>query len=125
MTPAFSRRVAGMVEETEATHLVVVVTGAAEDEGRLRLYEFAWRRARDGRDLGMTLVEGLGGARAQIERSFETAVRRELSRNLFTLDAALGFSASNFVLDWFKLAKAAGAEKREDVQRRFGASSGR
>jgi hypothetical protein len=125
LTPAFSRRVAGMVEETEATHLVVVVTGAADDEGRLRLYEFAWRRARDGRDLGMTLVEGLGGARAQIERSFETAVRRELSRNLFTLDAALGFSASNFVLDWFKLVKASGAEKREDVQRRFGASSGR
>src|SRR5919197_4746649 len=125
LTPAFSRRVAGMVEETEATHLVVVVTGAADDEGRLRLYEFAWRRARDGRDLGMTLVEGLGGARAQIERAFETAVRRELSHNLFTLDAALGFSASNFVLDWFKLVKASGAEKREDVQRRFGASSGR
>ena len=35
LTPAFSRRVAEMVEETEAAQLVVVVTGAAEDEGAL------------------------------------------------------------------------------------------
>ncbi|MDT5156173.1 MAG: hypothetical protein QOH51_530 [Acidobacteriota bacterium] len=126
LTPAFSRRVAEIVEETEATQLVVVITGAAEDEGRLRLYEFAWRRARDGHDLGTTLVEGLSGARAQIERSFEMAVRRELSHKLFTLDAALGFSAGNFVLDWFKLAKASGAEGREaDTRTQFAVSSGR
>ncbi|MDT5296505.1 MAG: hypothetical protein QOJ76_3385, partial [Acidobacteriota bacterium] len=49
---------------------------------------------------------------AQIESSFEKAVRRELNRNLFTLDAALGFSAGNFVLDWFKLRKASGAKQR-------------
>jgi hypothetical protein len=113
LTPAFSRRIAEIVEETEATHLVVVVTGTVEDEGRLRLYEFAWRRARDGHDLGTTLIEGLNGASAQIERAFEMAVHRELSHNLFTLDAALGFSASNFVLDWFKSAKASAANKRE------------
>jgi hypothetical protein len=112
VTPSFCRRVVEVVEETEATHLVVVITGNVEDEGRLRLYEFAWRRARDGQDLGVTLIEGLGGARAQIERSFEGAVHRELSHNLFTLDAALGFSAGNFVLDWFKLVKASGAKKQ-------------
>ena len=123
LTPAFCRRVAGMVEETEATHLVVVVTGSVEDEGRLRLYEFAWRRALNGRDLGTTLVEGLRGARAQVERSFEATVRRELSNNLFTLDAALGFSAGNFVLDWFKLVKASGTEKREDITKQISAGS--
>ena len=112
LTPAFCRRVAEVVEETEATHLVVVVTGAVEDEGQLRLYEFAWRRARAGRDLDVTLVEGLRGARAQIERSFERVVHRELSRHLFALDAALGFSAGNFVLGWFKLAQASGARGR-------------
>jgi hypothetical protein len=112
MTPAFCRRVVEVVEETDATHMVVIVTGTVEDEGRMRLYEFAWRRARDGRDLGTTLVEGLSGARAQTERAFEMAVRRELSRNLFTLDAALGFSASNFVLDWFKLSKASEEKER-------------
>src|ERR1044072_1232486 len=62
LTPAFARRAAGSVEETEATHLVAVVTGSAEDEGRMRLYEFAWRRARGGRGLDPTLVEGLDGA---------------------------------------------------------------
>jgi hypothetical protein len=110
LTPAFSRRIIEIVAETEATHLVTVITGQIEDEGRLRLYEFAWRRARNGQDLDTTLVEGLDGARSEIERSFERAVHRQLSRHLFTLDAALGFSTSNFVLDWFKLKHTAGAE---------------
>jgi hypothetical protein len=105
LTPAFCRRVAAVVEETDAAHLVVVVTGAVEDEGRLRLYEFTWRRARDGQDTAVTLVEGLDEAARQIEGSFRAAVRRELSRHLFTLDAALGFSAADFVLDWFAHAK--------------------
>jgi hypothetical protein len=115
LTPAFSRRLAELVQETEASHVVVVVTGAVEDEGRLRLYEFAWRSARAGRDLGTTLVEGLGEARAQIEHAFEATVRRELSRNLFTLDAAAGFSASRFVLAWFKSSKGSRAERHVDV----------
>jgi hypothetical protein len=115
LTPAFSRRIVETVAETEATHLVVVLTGKAEDEGRLRLYEFAWRRARDGQDLDTTLVEGLEGARAEIERSFERAVHRQLSQHLFTLDAALGLSASNFVLDWFKLKHASAARSNDST----------
>jgi len=106
LTPAFTRRAAEIVEETDASHLIAVVTGSAEDEGRLRLYEYAWRRARGGSDLSTTVVEGLEAAHAQIGRAFETAVRRELSRTLFALDAALGFSAAGFVLDWFRLSKA-------------------
>ncbi|HEV2863615.1 MAG TPA: hypothetical protein VGX48_21560 [Pyrinomonadaceae bacterium] len=113
LTPAFCRRAAETIEETEADHVVVVVTGAVEDEGRLRLYEFAWRRARAGHDLATTVVEGLSGAREQIERAFRGAVRRELSRALHTLDRGLGFSATTFVLDWFKLAKAARAARDE------------
>ncbi|HEX8338826.1 MAG TPA: hypothetical protein VF621_19055 [Pyrinomonadaceae bacterium] len=105
LTPAFARRAAEIVEETEATHLVAVVTGAAEDEGRLRLYEFAWRRARGGRDLDTTVVEGLDAARTEFERAFSRAARRELSRALFPLDAALGFPAAGFVLEWFRAAR--------------------
>jgi hypothetical protein len=105
LTPAFSRRAAEIVEETEATHLVAVVTGSAEGEGRMRLYEFAWRRARGGRDLDTTIVEGLGAARAEFEQAFSRAARRELSRALFPLDAALGFPAAGFVLEWFRAAK--------------------
>lgn len=119
LTPAFSRRVAAVVEDTEAAHLVVVVTGAIEDEGRMRLYEFAWRRARDAQDMATTLVEGLDDARLQIERAFRGAARRELSRHLFTLDASLGFSAADFVLGWFASTKAhddnARAQKAETV----------
>jgi hypothetical protein len=122
LTPAFSRRVAEIVEETEATHLIAIVTGSAEDEGRLRLYEFAWRRARDGRDLGTTVVEGLDAARAQIERSFEATVRRSLSRSLFTLDAALGFNAAGFVIEWFKSAKTSASEARREHERAQAAS---
>jgi hypothetical protein len=117
LTPAFCRRAAETVEETEADHLVVVVTGEAEDEGRMRLYEFAWRRARAGRDLGTVVVEGLGAARAQIERAFQASVRRELARELHTLDAALGFSAGAFVLDWFRLSRARGEGEGESGRR--------
>jgi hypothetical protein len=112
LTPACARRVVETVAETEASHLVVITTGAVEDEGRLRLYEFAWRRARGGQDLDTTLVEGLDGARREIEHSFERALHRQLSRHLFSLDPALGFSASNFVLDWFKLTNESGAGRR-------------
>jgi hypothetical protein len=112
LTPACSRRIIETVAETEATHLVAVITGTIEDEGRLRLYEFAWRRARVGQDLDTTLIEGLDKARAQIEASFERVLHRQLSRHLSTLDAALGFSAGNFVLDWFKLKHASGADRR-------------
>lgn len=105
LTPAFARRAAEIVEETEATHLITVVTGAAEDEGRMRLLEFAWRRARGGRDLDATVVEGLDAARVQFEQAFSRAARRELSRALFPLDAALGFPAAGFVLEWFRAAR--------------------
>jgi hypothetical protein len=109
LTPAFARRISETVAQTEAAHLVVVTTGEIEDEGRLRLYEFAWRRARDGQDLDISLVEGLESAHAEIERAFERAIHRELARRLFTLDAPLGFGASSFVLDWFRLTKSASA----------------
>jgi hypothetical protein len=110
LTPAFARRVVETVAETEATHLVVITTGGIEEEGRLRLYEYAWRRARDGEDLDITFAEGVDAARTEIERAFERAVNRELARRLFTLDAALGLGASNFVIDWFKLAGARGRQ---------------
>jgi len=126
LTPAFSRRAAAVVEDTGAAHLVVVVTGAIEDEGRMRLYEFAWRRSRDAQDMATTLVEGLDdAARLQIERAFRGAARRELSRHLFTLDSALGFSAADFILGWFKSAKtvAGGAQSARGARTDQGAEA--
>ncbi|HYY42864.1 MAG TPA: hypothetical protein VE775_09050, partial [Pyrinomonadaceae bacterium] len=121
LTPAFSRRIAETVAETETTHLVVVITGRIEDEGRLRLYEFIWRRARDGQDLDTTLIEGLSHAQAEVERAFARAIHRELAHKLFTLDAALGASASNFVLSWFRLAHAPKAAAGTATERLFAA----
>lgn len=117
LTPAVARRVSETVAQTETAQLVVVTTGAVEEEGRLRLYEFAWRRARDGEDLDITFVEGLESATTEIARTFERTIRRELSRRLFPLDAPLGFSASNFVLDWFKLTKSPAASHAALVPR--------
>src|SRR3712207_1638435 len=62
--------------------------------------------------MATTLVEGLDGASAQIERAFRGAARRELSRHLFTLDAALGFGAADFVLGWFASTKTRGDDAR-------------
>jgi hypothetical protein len=106
LTPEFSRRVAEAVTAMEATRLVVVITGVIEEEGRLRLYEFIWRRARAGQDLDATFVEGLDDAHADIARAFERSARRELSRQLCALDAALGLRAGDFVCQWFKLVRA-------------------
>lgn len=115
LTPALARRLVEAVEETEATHLVVIITGAIEDEGQLRLYEYAWRRARSGRDLDVTLVEGLTNARPLVERAFERAIRRQLARHLSTLDPALGFPVAHFVLGWFKSLKSARAHDTQPL----------
>ncbi len=119
LTPAFSRRITETVAETEATHLVIISTGTVEDEGRLRLYEFTWRRTRDGQDLDTTLVEGLSRAPAEIARALERAVHRELARQLCTLDAALGLNASNFVLNWFRLQSGPNEATVKSVARLF------
>ena len=95
--------------ETKRRISVVLLTGK-RCEVVLRLIRVRVRRARNGQDLDIALIENLDDARSEIERSFERAVHRQLSQHLFTLDAALGFSASNFVLDWFKLKHASGAD---------------
>lgn len=103
LSPSYTRRVVETGSEIEARHVVVIVTGAAEDEGRMRLYEYAWRHAREGQNVEVSIIEGLGNARAEIERLFERSVERTLARDLFVLDSSLGSSASRFVLERFKL----------------------
>jgi len=98
LTSEATRRAVARASDTEAAHLFAVATGAVEDGARMRLYEFSWRRARDGRDLGVTVLEGLGRARAEIGRALDAAARRKLARELSTLDAALGLSAAQLVL---------------------------
>ena len=103
LSPSLSRRIAEVVGETEASHLVILVTGEVDDESRLRVYEYAWRRARAGRDLSVLILEGIGGAEGEIERAFARAVKRRLTTSLFPLDACLGTSAGQLVINMFKL----------------------
>ena len=113
LTPALARRAMEAAAETGVTNVVVLVTGAAEDEGRLRLYEAAGRRARDGRELDITIIEGVEGAKREIERVFERAMRRALSRHLYALNAGLGVSAASFILSKFALAERQAAPREE------------
>jgi hypothetical protein len=98
LTTEAARRAIARASDTGAAHLFAVSTGAIEDGARMRLYEFSWRRARDGRDLGVSILEGLGRARAEIGRALDAAARRKLARELSALDTALGLSAAQLVL---------------------------
>ncbi|HZI19933.1 MAG TPA: hypothetical protein VEY09_15215, partial [Pyrinomonadaceae bacterium] len=71
LTAEATRRAVARASDTNAAHLFAVSTGAVEDGARMRLYEFSWRRAREGRDLGVTILEGLGRARAEIGRALD------------------------------------------------------
>ncbi len=107
LSPAFARRIVEAVGATEPTHLAVVVNGQVEELGRIRLYEYVWRRARAGHDFDVMILEGINGVQKELERAFARAVRRALARQLFPLDASLGVSASDFVLARFKLLRPA------------------
>jgi hypothetical protein len=109
MSPAFAQRAIETALLTEPQHLLIVTNGAVEELARLRLYEYVWRRMREGQELDITILEGLEGAQREIERAFERAARRTLARTLFPLDVCLGTSASNFVLALFKSMAAHGA----------------
>jgi hypothetical protein len=101
LTPEATRRAVAHAADAGAAHLFAVVTGAVEDGARMRLYEFSWRRARDGRDLGVTILEGLAGAETEIGRALAAAARRKLARELSALDPALGLSAAQLLLARF------------------------
>lgn len=103
LSPALSQRIIETVGELGTTHIVILVTGTIEDEGRMRLYEYAFRRARDGKDMDVLLLEGLNGAQTQIERSFKLVEYRMLGRVLSFLDHSLGMSASRLVIEKFRL----------------------
>lgn len=110
LTTEATRRAVALASDTAAAHLFTVASGSVEDGARMRLYEFSWRRSRDGRDLGVTILEGLSRARAEIGRALEAAARRKLARELSALDVVMGLSAAQLVLG--KLNRAAARARR-------------
>lgn len=115
-SPSFTRRMAAAIGETDARHLVVVVTGQVEEEARMRLYEYAWRRAREGKDVEVTIIGNPATLSTDLERALERVSLRSLARDLFALDASLGISANRLVMTTFKLWRRTRAPLHETQQ---------
>jgi hypothetical protein len=89
--------------DTEAQHLVVVVTGRIQEDARVRLREHARRRARGGNEVEVVLIEGMESASTELQHAFERASQRALAAELCELDASLGLSAGYMVATRFRL----------------------
>jgi hypothetical protein len=97
--------------DTEAQHLVVIVTGRIQEDARVRLREHARRRARGGNETEVVLVEGMDAASGELQHAFERASQRALAAELCELDASLGFSAGYMVATRFRLMQRSDALK--------------
>jgi hypothetical protein len=103
LTPAFARRAINTKIETEARHLVVVVTGTVYNEGRVSLLNFAKRLERGGNDFEMIIAEGVGAVVAELERAFNRVSQKVLAEQLCELDASAGFNVARFITTRFQM----------------------
>jgi hypothetical protein len=103
LTPAFARRVINTKIETEAPHLVVVVTGTIHNEGRMSLLRFAKELERGGNDFEMIIAEGVRAVESELERAFERVSQRVLNEQLCELDASIGLSIAQLVTTRFRM----------------------
>lgn len=103
LTPAFARRVVNTKIETEARHLVVVVTGTVHNEGRLNLLRFAKQLERGGNDFEMIVAEGVNAAEMELQRAFERVSQRALTEQFCELDASLGISVACLIRTKFQM----------------------
>lgn len=100
--------------DSEARHLVVIVTGRIQEDARVRLREHARRRARGGNESEVVLIEGIDAAAGELQHAFERASQRALAAELCELDASLGFSAGYMVATGFRLMQPSDAHKDLD-----------
>jgi hypothetical protein len=103
LTPAFARRAINAKIETEARHLVIVVTGTVHNEGRLSMLNFAQRLARGGNDFEMVIAEGTGAAGAELRRVLGRVSQRVLAEQLCDLDSSLGLNVARFIITRFQV----------------------
>jgi hypothetical protein len=109
LTPAFARRAINTKTETEAKHLVVVVTGTVHNEGRMSLLNFAKRLGRGGNDFEMILAEGASAAAHELERAFGRVSQKVLAEQLCELDTSLGLNVARFISTRFRLLQNSGS----------------
>jgi hypothetical protein len=91
--------------ETEGKHLVVITTGKIQEEARVRLREHARRRAREGKEIEIILIEGMETAGAELQHAFERVSHRALADTLCELDGSLGLSVGHLIATRFRLAQ--------------------
>jgi hypothetical protein len=103
MTATHAARALDKLIDTEAQHLVAIMTGRIQEDARVRLREHARRRARGGDETEVVLIEGLDAAPGELQHAFERASQRALAAELCALDASLGFSAGYMVAARFRL----------------------
>lgn len=103
LSAANAARALDKLIDTEAQHLVIIVTGRILEDARVRLREHARRRARVGNETEVVLIEGMDAAAGELQHAFERASQRALASELCELDASLGFSAGYMVATRFRL----------------------
>ena len=99
LTPNVARRAIDLSLETQATHLVVIATGTIQNEGRVRLLEYAGRRARGGEELTVHILQGAGAATIELQEVFERVSQEVIARHLCELDANIGFDLSRMIIN--------------------------
>lgn len=105
LTTAYAHRALDELIETESRHLVVITTGKIEEEARVRLREHARRRAREGGEVEVILIEDMDAIGAELQHAFERASHRSLANKLCELDGSLGLSIGFLVATRFRLAQ--------------------
>lgn len=103
LSPAFARRATHSTVETEATHLLIVATGAIHEEGRLWLLNYARRRARSGSDFELKIVDDARAAATELQDAFEQVSQRALAAQLCELDDSLGLSLTRLIATRFEM----------------------
>ncbi|HEX8922054.1 MAG TPA: hypothetical protein VF766_11290 [Pyrinomonadaceae bacterium] len=103
LTPAFARRAINTKIETEARHLMLVVTGKVHNEGRTMLQGFAGRLARAGHDFELIIAEGMSAAASEIRYAFERVSQKALAEQVCALDASAGLSVAKLINARFQI----------------------
>ncbi|HMF57265.1 MAG TPA: hypothetical protein VK619_13060, partial [Pyrinomonadaceae bacterium] len=106
---AQARRALERQAETEAAHLIVVSTGKIQEDARARLREHARRRSRAGGESDVLMFDNLEVTPSELQHAFERASQRSLARDLYALDAGLGFSVGYMIATRFRLLQRSGA----------------
>ncbi len=99
LTPNVARRAIDLSLETQATHLVVIATGTIQNEARVRLLEYAGRRARGGEELTVHILQGAAAASIELQDVFERVSQDVIARHLCELDANMGFDLSRMIIN--------------------------